>query len=85
VHNASLGHVEEVASFEEYSRALEPHLLLDCIHRERKERTLREGHRLDRERKIFILTSTARSTQPRRLCCSSRCHCCSTRLDNNEE
>jgi hypothetical protein len=62
------GCTEDVASFKEFSQPLEPRLHFDCIHGERKERSLREGCHLHRERKVLILTSTARSAQPRGHC-----------------
>jgi hypothetical protein len=62
-------HAEEVVSFDEYNRPPEPHLHLDCIHGERKERSLREARRLDRERKVLVLTD-------RRICAAQKpLHC----------
>jgi hypothetical protein len=68
VHGASPVHAEEVVSFDEYNRPPEPHLHLDCIHGERKERSLREARRLDRERGRSSSSPTAGSAQPRSHC-----------------
>jgi hypothetical protein len=78
-------HAEEVVSFDEYNRPPEPRLHLDCIHEERKERSLREARRLDRERKVLVLTDRQICAAQKPLHCMFGMGCDSTLNCRREE